>query len=211
MCLYPAAEFRGIFLHPGDVFSDPGGRIPNHGQASPVLGEGFPDVGERIIHVGELFPDVGDRVPEQGDFVPDLGGGFPGMKKKKKALFSILLFLQRFVIIIGFQIDGSRPKKRVDMAQITTADVEKVASLAKLEFSKEEMGKFAGQFSRIIGFVEKIGELDTGNMRPMTHAVEKQNVVRKDEVIPSMPNDEIMSIAPKSMDGSIVVPKVIEY
>jgi aspartyl-tRNA(Asn)/glutamyl-tRNA(Gln) amidotransferase subunit C len=97
------------------------------------------------------------------------------------------------------------------MSKISIQDVEKTASLAKLEFTGEEKEKFADQFSKIVGFVEKISGLDTGNMKPMTHAVEKKNVVRKDEVKPSMPNDEIKSIAPEFSDGNIVVPKIIEY
>lgn len=97
------------------------------------------------------------------------------------------------------------------MAEITIGEVEKVAKLAKLDFSGEEKEKFTGQFKKIVGFIEKIGELDTENVEPTTHAVEKKNVLRKDELKPSMPNSEIEGIAPKFMDGSIVVPKIIEY
>lgn len=97
------------------------------------------------------------------------------------------------------------------MANITMEDVEKVAKLAKLEFSGDEKKKFAEQFSRIIGFVDQISKLDTGNVPPTTHAVEKKNVTRPDEVKPSMPNSDIGGIAPKFSDGSIVVPKIIEY
>ena len=97
------------------------------------------------------------------------------------------------------------------MAHISIQEVEKVASLAKLEFTGEEKEKFAAQFDKIIGFVEKISELDTGSIEPMTHAVEKSNVFREDKVAPSMPNEEIGKIAPKFLDGSIIVPKIIEY
>ncbi len=97
------------------------------------------------------------------------------------------------------------------MARITAEDVDKVARLAKLEFTGEEKEKFAGQFDRIIGFVDQIAKLDTGNVPPTTHAVEKKNVTRADVVAPSMPNSDIEQIAPQFADGSIVVPKVIEY
>ncbi len=97
------------------------------------------------------------------------------------------------------------------MAQITTADVEKTAALAKLEFSGEEKNRFVDQFSKIIGFVEKISVLDTEKINPMTHAVEKSNVVRPDSVQESMPNSEIEKISPQFAEGSIVVPKIIEY
>jgi len=97
------------------------------------------------------------------------------------------------------------------MAEISEADVEKTAALAKLEFSGEEKKKFVEQFSKIVGFVEKISELDTGNVSPMTHAVEKSNVMRDDEEKPSMPPEDIEKNAPKYYDGNIIVPKIIEY
>ncbi len=97
------------------------------------------------------------------------------------------------------------------MPHINIGDVEKTAALAKLDFNGEEMEKFAGQFDRIIGFVEKISELDTDNVMPTTHAVENINVFRRDTVSPSMTNNEIESIAPRFSDGNIVVPKIIEY
>ena len=97
------------------------------------------------------------------------------------------------------------------MAHSTMEDVEKVAKIAKLEFSGDEKNKFADQVSKIIGFVDQIAGLDTENISPTTHAVEKKNVTRADEVKPSMPNDDIGGIAPKFSDGSIVVPNIIEY
>lgn len=97
------------------------------------------------------------------------------------------------------------------MANITIKDVENTARLAKLEFSGEEKEKFAEQFTNIVKFVEKISELNTDNVPPTTHAVEKQNVLRKDEVLPSLPNEELEKIAPQMIEGSIIVPRVIEH
>lgn len=96
------------------------------------------------------------------------------------------------------------------MAQITAAEVEKTAKLAKLQLSHEEAEAFAKQFGRIVGFVEKISTLDTEGIKPTTHAVEKSNVLREDAVKPSMAISEIEAVAPKSFEGSIVVPRVIE-
>jgi len=96
------------------------------------------------------------------------------------------------------------------MSHITIEEVKKTAALAKLEFTDEEMVKFTGQFERIIGFVEVIGSLDTDNIKPMTHAVEKNNVLRDDAVKPSMTIEEIESISPEFKDGGIAVPRIIE-
>ena len=97
------------------------------------------------------------------------------------------------------------------MPVITLDDVEKTSRLAKLEFTGEEKDSFLHQFSRIVGFVEKISSLDTGKVPPITHAVEKSNTVREDIVKDSMLPDDISRIAPRFESGSIVVPKIIEY
>ena len=97
------------------------------------------------------------------------------------------------------------------MAEITIEDVKKVAGLAKLSFNDKELTEFNEQFKKIIHFVEKISELDTENVPPTTHAVEKSNVTRIDAVADSMENDEISKVAPKFANGSILVPKVIDY
>lgn len=97
------------------------------------------------------------------------------------------------------------------MPEIGLKDVENTAKLAKLEFTGAEQEKFAGQFSKIVKFVEKISELNTDDIPPTTHAVEKRNVIRDDTVKPSMPIDDFEKTAPKAMDRSIVVPRVIEH
>lgn len=97
------------------------------------------------------------------------------------------------------------------MAEITLQDVENTARLAKLDFSRQEMEVFAGQFNRIVSFVEQIGELDTAEVVPMTHAVEKHNVTREDQIQPSLPVSEIEKLAPQFGDDSIIVPRIIEY
>lgn len=97
------------------------------------------------------------------------------------------------------------------MAEITRKEVEKTAKLAHLSFSDAEIDKFAEQFNQIVGFVEQISELNTENIEPTTHAVAKQNVLRKDEVHESMPLTDIEQNAPRFQDGSYVVPRIIEH
>lgn len=91
---------------------------------------------------------------------------------------------------------------------ITLSDVEKVATLAKLSFSETEKEVFLQQFSRIVHFVEKIGELDTEQVPPTTHAVEKWNVLRKDREGGVLSHEEMALLAPKFDEGHIIVPKV---
>ena len=97
------------------------------------------------------------------------------------------------------------------MSKITIEDVKKVANLAKLQFSDQEIEKFTEQFERIVGFVEKIGKLNTENIDLMVYPMENKNVFREDTIISSMQNKEIEKIAPSFSNGSIVVPKIIDY
>lgn len=91
---------------------------------------------------------------------------------------------------------------------ITTKDIEYVAKLAKLKLSEEEKEKLTGQMGDIVGFANKISELDTENVEPTNHILKVQNVMREDEVKPSYNRNDIIANAPVKEAGCIVVPSV---
>lgn len=92
---------------------------------------------------------------------------------------------------------------------VTIKEVEHVAKLARLRFTEDEVVKFTRQFNQILDYMEKLNELDTSNVEPLSHVVELQNVFRDDEVHPSYPREEVFRNAP-SHDGKFFkVPKVI--
>lgn len=93
---------------------------------------------------------------------------------------------------------------------ITINEVDHIASLSKLKFSEEEKQKLAGHMADIIGFANKISELDTTNIDPTNHVLDISNVFRKDEIIESYNREEILKNAPSSEAGCIVVPNVVE-
>jgi len=92
---------------------------------------------------------------------------------------------------------------------ITLKDVEYVANLAKLELSKEEKKRFQKELDNIIKYIDQLNELDTENVPITSHVVFLQNVLRKDEVLPSLSPDEALANAPEKKDGFFKVPKVI--
>jgi aspartyl-tRNA(Asn)/glutamyl-tRNA(Gln) amidotransferase subunit C len=94
--------------------------------------------------------------------------------------------------------------------KISTADVEKVARLARLELTDDEKTLFAGQMDAIIGYVEKIKELDTDGITPTSHAVPMENAFREDAVKPSIGVEKALGNAPRRADSFFKVPKVIE-
>ena len=94
--------------------------------------------------------------------------------------------------------------------KITIADVEYVARLARLALNTAETELFAGQMDAILGYVDKLNELDTANIRPTSHAVPMENAFREDAVKPSIGAGKALANAPDRADGFYLVPKVIE-
>ncbi|MCE7792551.1 Asp-tRNA(Asn)/Glu-tRNA(Gln) amidotransferase subunit GatC [Salipaludibacillus sp. CUR1] len=96
------------------------------------------------------------------------------------------------------------------MERITKNQVKHVAHLARLEFTEEEIEKFAFELDEIINFAEQLNELHTDNVEPTSHVLDVQNVLREDEVKPSLPREETLRNAPDQKDGQFKVPSVLE-
>lgn len=94
--------------------------------------------------------------------------------------------------------------------KITKEEVEYVAHLARLDFSEAEKSKFTSQLNDILMYVEKLNQVDTTNVEPMSHAIALQNAFRDDSVHDSLSHDLSLSNAPESRGPFFRVPKVIE-
>lgn len=92
---------------------------------------------------------------------------------------------------------------------VTTKDVEHIAELARLEFTPQEKEKFTHQLNEILQYMEKLNELDTSDVEPLSHVIELSNVFREDVVIPSIPTEDALKNAPATKDSLFRVPKVI--
>lgn len=92
---------------------------------------------------------------------------------------------------------------------ISLKEVEYVAKLAKLEFSREEKIKLQRELDRIVKYVDQLKELDTENVAVTSHVIPLENVLREDEVLPSLSADQALANAPKKKDGFFRVPRVI--
>jgi aspartyl-tRNA(Asn)/glutamyl-tRNA(Gln) amidotransferase subunit C len=93
---------------------------------------------------------------------------------------------------------------------ISVADVEHVARLARLELSEDEKILFAGQMGAILGYVDKLKELDTEGVLPTSHAVPMENSFREDAACPSIGLEKALANAPDRAESFYRVPKVIE-
>jgi aspartyl-tRNA(Asn)/glutamyl-tRNA(Gln) amidotransferase subunit C len=94
--------------------------------------------------------------------------------------------------------------------KITVAEVEHVARLARLELDPDEKILFASQMDAILGYVEKLKELNTDGIMPTSHAVPMENSFREDLVRPSIGVDKALANSPDRVESFFRVPKVIE-
>ena len=94
--------------------------------------------------------------------------------------------------------------------EITDKLVTYVAELAHLKLDDAQKRQAADDLARMIGYVDKLSELDTDGVEPMSHAFPVTNVFREDEVRESMDRELILQNAPAQKDGCFLVPKTVE-
>ena len=92
----------------------------------------------------------------------------------------------------------------------TQLDVKYVAHLARLQLSADEEKKLSAQLGHILGYIEKLNELDVTGVEPTAHAVPMVNVTRPDEIRPSLPHEDALRNAPARANGLFIVPKIVE-
>jgi aspartyl-tRNA(Asn)/glutamyl-tRNA(Gln) amidotransferase subunit C len=89
-------------------------------------------------------------------------------------------------------------------------DVKYVAHLARIALTPAEEEQFGAQLSNILGYIEKLNQIDVSQIEPTAHAVPLVNVFRADEVRPSLSNEEALANAPAKANGLFIVPKIVE-
>ena len=89
-------------------------------------------------------------------------------------------------------------------------DIEKLAMLSRIQLTDAEKAAYSSQLSDILGFFQKLQEVDVSGIAPMAHPFDAEAPLRED--IPAEPWEASLSIsnAPASRDNQIVVPKVVE-
>ncbi|TBR21358.1 Asp-tRNA(Asn)/Glu-tRNA(Gln) amidotransferase subunit GatC [bacterium] len=95
---------------------------------------------------------------------------------------------------------------------LSSADVKKVARLARLKVSDEEVERFKGQLGNILGHMSDLAALDTAKVEPTAHALGLVNVMRADvaQVLSPEARAAIFKNAPEREGPYVKVPKVIE-
>jgi aspartyl-tRNA(Asn)/glutamyl-tRNA(Gln) amidotransferase subunit C len=96
--------------------------------------------------------------------------------------------------------------------EIGRADVERLARLARLRLSDEELTRFAGQLARILAYANAVREVNTADIPPTSHPfADEAEHVRDDRVAPSLDRDQAVAAAPDAdrRAGLFKVPRVL--
>lgn len=89
-------------------------------------------------------------------------------------------------------------------------EVEKIAELARIRLSNDEIGKVTGRITEILQMVDQLQAVDTGSVEPMANPLDATQRLRPDEVTQGNRRDAFQAIAPAVENGLYLVPKVIE-
>jgi aspartyl-tRNA(Asn)/glutamyl-tRNA(Gln) amidotransferase subunit C len=89
-------------------------------------------------------------------------------------------------------------------------DIEHVARLARLELADEEKARLREQLGVILEAAAKVSEVATDDVPPTAYAIPRSNVLRPDEITPSLTTEEVLSNAPEVEDDRFKVPRVVE-
>jgi len=89
-------------------------------------------------------------------------------------------------------------------------DVKYVAHLARISLTPDEEQKLSAQLGNILGYIEKLREVNVSGVEPTAHAFPLVNVTRPDEIQASIANDDALRNAPAKANGLFIVPKIVE-
>lgn len=93
---------------------------------------------------------------------------------------------------------------------ITREEVASLARLARIAMTDSELDALAGQLDVILAAVAQVGEVAAADVPPTSHALPLTNVLRRDEVRPSLPRAEVLAMAPAAEDGRFQVPRILD-
>lgn len=93
---------------------------------------------------------------------------------------------------------------------LTLQDVEKIAHLARLELTADQLVAFQNQLSAVLDYAEMLNELDLDGIQPTAHAIARQNVVRPDVVEPGLSVEDVLYNAAATADNQFLIQSVLD-
>ena len=95
------------------------------------------------------------------------------------------------------------------MSEISREDVANLAKLARIDMSDVELDHLSKELSVILDAVARVQEVAAADVPPTSHPLPLQNIFRKDEVRPSLTQNEVLSAAPAQEEGRFKVPQIL--
>ena len=92
---------------------------------------------------------------------------------------------------------------------LSADEVRKVALLARLELSDDEIEMQAKNLNNLLAQFEALQNLDVTGIEPTSHSVPVFNVLREDQSRPSLPREQALANAPEQRDGCFIVPRIL--
>jgi aspartyl-tRNA(Asn)/glutamyl-tRNA(Gln) amidotransferase subunit C len=89
-------------------------------------------------------------------------------------------------------------------------DIHYVARLARIALTPDEEARLGAQLGNILGYIEKLKEVDVSQVEPTAHAFPMVNVTRPDETRSGLTHEEALANAPAEAGGLFMVPKIVE-
>ena len=96
------------------------------------------------------------------------------------------------------------------MQERPEVDIDKLAMLSRIQLTEEEKAAFGSQLADILGFFQKLQEVDVSGIQPMAHPFEAEAPLREDVAQDPWPAGRSLGNAPASRDNQSVVPKVVD-
>ncbi|MGJ8513720.1 Asp-tRNA(Asn)/Glu-tRNA(Gln) amidotransferase subunit GatC [Carnimonas bestiolae] len=93
---------------------------------------------------------------------------------------------------------------------IEHADVLRAAHLARISIDNADADRYVGDLTRILSMVDRLQEIDTDGVQPLSHPLDATQPLRADEVTESDQRDQFQTVAPEVAKGLYLVPRVVE-
>ncbi len=96
------------------------------------------------------------------------------------------------------------------MPSLTRDEVARLAQLARIELTGDELDHLAPQLAQILGHVAKVGEVAADDIPPTSHALPLTNVFRADDPVPGLTPEQALAAAPAVEGGRFRVPRILD-
>lgn len=95
------------------------------------------------------------------------------------------------------------------MSTISRDEVARVAALARIDLSPDEVSRLAGELDVIVDAIAQVSEVATPDVPATSHPLPLTNVYREDVPTPALPVEDVLAGAPEALDGRFLVPQIL--